>query len=943
MKLFNLLGLTICCICAITCRTDDRNQDKVFSIEYEKFTLANGLEVVLHEDHSDPIVAVATLVHVGSNREKPGRTGFAHFFEHMSFNDSENVPRGANRKLIPEWGGQRNGGTWSDGTIYYEVVPKDAFEKILWIDSDRLGFMINTVTEEALEREKQVVKNEKRQRVDNSPYGFTNEIIRKNLYPSDHPYSWTVIGELEDLQAATIEDVKEFYEKYYGASNATLVIAGDIDPDKTKELVNFWFGEIRRGPDVDQIAPMPVELENATLVYYEDNFAKLPQLNMVFPTVEKYHVDSYALQAMGELLSGTKKSPLYKVIVESKKYAPNVSANQRSNELAGEFTIRIQANEGIDLDSVKSALEEGFNLFESGSFTDNELIRIKAEMETRLYKSIETVLDKAFTLVQDNEFIGDPAYIVQYAKIINDLKKEDIIRVYDQYIKGKNYVLTSVVPKGQLDLIVSNSTKAEVYEEKIVTGLSHEEVGQGMEAQYLKTPTKFDRSEPEFGELPLFETPKIWTSKLENTGIPVYGIENDEIPLVSFDISIEGGHMLDDLQKPGVASLMADLMIEGTKEKTSEELEEAIGLLGSSIDIYCRNEEIRISGNCLSKNFEATIDLVEEIIIAPRWDEQEYERLMQAQKTRLKGSEANPRALAYNNFMKQLYGNEHILGYPISGTLSSAEHINLETLQEYYDRYFGSNMAKIHVAGMIGKERVVKAFSDLDKNWEAKSVTRQDFILPNDEPAGKMFFIDVPNSKQSVIYLGKLVLPATDENYNNLVFANEVLGGGPSGMLFQTLRIEKGYTYGFSSTILRNKEISPFVAYGSVRANATNASLKIIMEMIGSYGEKFSEEDMEVTKNKVFKRNTMSTESLAAKLNMLRNISKYDLSLDYIFQSQNELLAMSLDDFHAIIDKYIIEKEMVYVVVGDKASQYSEVTKLGRSDVIELDIYGNPI
>ena len=215
------------------CQTDSTN----FSIDYEKFTLENGLEVILHEDHSDPIVAVATVMHVGSNREKTGRTGFAHFFEHMSFNDSENVPRGANRKMIPEWGGTRNGGTWNDGTIYYEVVPKDAFDKILWIDSDRFGYMIKTVTEEALEREKQVVKNEKRERVDNAPYGFTNEIIIKNLYPPDHPYSWTVIGELEDLQSAELVDVKEFYETYYGAANASLVIAGDIDIAETKAKV----------------------------------------------------------------------------------------------------------------------------------------------------------------------------------------------------------------------------------------------------------------------------------------------------------------------------------------------------------------------------------------------------------------------------------------------------------------------------------------------------------------------------------------------------------------------------------------------------------------------------------------------------------------------------------------------------------------------------------
>ena len=256
------------------------------TIDYEKFTLDNGLDVILQVDRSDPIVAVTTVIHAGSNREKPGRTGFAHFFEHMAFNDSENVPRGWNRKAIPDWGGQRNGGTWSDGTIYFEVVPKDAFDKILWIDSDRLGYMINTVTTAALEREKQVVKNEKRQRVDNAAYGYTGEVIRTALYPEGHPYSWTVIGSLPDLQAATLEDLREFHTDWYGPNNVTLSIVGDIDIAETKKKVELWFGEIPRGREVEKPAPQPVTLAETKNLWFEDNFAKLPELRLTFPTVE---------------------------------------------------------------------------------------------------------------------------------------------------------------------------------------------------------------------------------------------------------------------------------------------------------------------------------------------------------------------------------------------------------------------------------------------------------------------------------------------------------------------------------------------------------------------------------------------------------------------------------------------------------------------------------
>ena len=925
-----------------SCQNAVQDDSNSFTIEYEKFTLENGLEVVLHEDHSDPIVAVATLVHVGSNREKPGRTGFAHFFEHMSFNDSENVPRGANRKLIPEWGGQRNGGTWSDGTIYYEVVPRDAFEKILWIDSDRLGYMINTVTEAALEREKQVVKNEKRENYDNAPYGFTGEVIRKNLYPADHPYSWTVIGELEDLQAATLEDVKEFYDLYYGAANATLVIAGDIDVQETKDLVKLWFGEIRKGPAVERLPPMPVSLTETKSVYFEDNFAKLPELRMVFPTVEEYHADQYALEVLAELLSGSKKSPLYKVIVDEEQLAPGVSAYQNSSELAGEFTIRIRANSGIDLDLVKNGIERGLSLFEENGFSDNELLRIKAELETDLYQDIETVLNKAFNLVVGNEFAGNPAQIVETAKLINMVSKEDVYKVFEKYIKKKHYVLTSFVPKGQIDLIVEGSKKAEVYEEKIEGGLAHEEVSQGEEAQYEKTSTQHDRSEPDFGEMPFFKTPAIWKATLPKTEIEVLGIENREVPLVRISMTVKGGHWMDELDKPGVANLMSELMMEGTKSKTPEELEEVIGLLGADISIGCGNEDITITATCLSKNFDQTVKLIQEILLEPRWDPEEFSRLKQSLETRLKGGEANPRLIAYFNFMKIMYGSDHILGWPVSGTLDAASTISLDDLKSYYQKYMSPAAASVQVAGFIDKDAVLEAFSGIDQSWESSAFVMPEYQVPQEMPSKKIYFIDVPGAKQSVIYLGNLALSAQDPNFNKLTFANEVLGGGASGMLFQTLRIEKGYTYGFYSSIMQNEEISPFIARGSVRANATYPSLKVIEDMIGNYGPNFSEQDMETTKTKILKENTRSFESLNAKLNILRNINKYGWPENYIEESQDELVNMSLDDFKDIIAKYLVEQEMVYVIVGDKETQLAEVNRVGKGNAVELDIYGAP-
>ena len=910
-----------------------------FKIPYEKFTLDNGLEVILHEDHSDPIVAVATMMHVGSNREKPGKTGFAHFFEHMSFNDSENVPVGANRKMIPEWGGNRNGGTSSDRTVYYEVVPKDAFEKILWIDSDRFGYMINTVTEAALNREKQVVKNEKRQRYDNAPYGYTNEILRKNLYPEGHPYSWTVIGQLPDLQSATIDDVKAFYAEYYGAGNASLVIAGDIDIADTKRLVKQWFGEIPKGPDVPKMKPMPVMLSESKSLYFEDNFAKLPELRMVFPTVEEYHPDSYALNILGQLLSQGKTSPLYQVIVEENQLAPEARTYQSSSELAGEFVFRVRANEGVDLDTVKAAIEKALARFEKNGVDDRDLKRIQAGLETNLYRGIETILDKAFQLVQDNEFIGDPGYITKTAQLTNAVTAADVQRVYEKYIKGQNFIATSVVPKGAVDLTVSESEKAEVWIEEVKQGVTSEEVGQGAEAEYEKTASKFDRSEPEFGELPLFKSPTIWNTQLSNK-MKVYGIENTELPLVEFDLTLPGGHLIDPEGKAGLAAFTGDMLLQGTKNRTPAELEEAIDLLGASLNIYVDGEAMHIVGSCLSENFPKLMALLGEVLVEPRWDEGEFQRLKKALQTELKGREANPSAIAFLNFNKLMYGDAHMLGNPIQGTLESTKDLSMADVKGYYKNISPVN-AVFHIAGSLDKAEVTDALTTVAKTWNIQSkITKPEYPLPTVAKSDSLFFIDVPDAKQSVLLIGKLALSGDDPNYNNLGFANEIIGGGSSGRLFQVLRIEKGYTYGATSRIIKRETVSPLYVNGSVRANATLPSLEIIKNMLADYGNSFSEDDVALTKNKVVKNNTRAYESLGAKLGILRNISTYGLAEDYIEQDQEELMGMGLQDFKSVIDSYMQEKEMVYVVVGDKATQWEEVKKLGRP-VVELDVDGN--
>ncbi|MEO6732998.1 MAG: insulinase family protein, partial [Ferruginibacter sp.] len=745
-----------------------------------------------------------------------------------------------------------------------------------------------------------------------------------------------------DLQAATLDDVKEFYEKYYGAANATLVIAGDIDVAKTKERVKLWFGEIRKGPAVEPMKPQPVTLDKIKSFYYEDNFAKLPELSMVFPAVEQSHKDNFALNVLAELLSGSKTSPLYKIIVENKKLAPGAAAYLNSKELAGEFFIKIRANADTKLNDVKAAVDEALNLFDKAPFQDKELLPIKAKLETNLYQNIEDILDKAQRLGRDNEFKGDPGYISKEAAMLQAVTKEDVIRVFNKYIKNKPYLVTSFVPKGKKDLALDNAVAATVWVEQVVAGVQDENVQPGEDASFEKTKTKHNRSEPAFGEMPLFKMPAIWSHSLTND-LKVYGLESNEIPLVNFEVVLKGGHWADPIEKSGVASLLASMLLQGTVTKTAAQLEEAIDLLGATITVSSGNEEMRIRATCLQRNFEPTFALVREILLQPRWDKTEYERLYKALLTNLKGREANATAIAGINFIKLIYGDQHILGYPVAGTLQTVSTITMEDLKTYYNKYFSPSVAVFHVAGAVSKDKVIKALSVLEKTWKPKPVTLPAYKIPEQSNAGTVFFIDVPDAKQSVLYVGKLALPATDPNSYRLEFANEILGSGSSGKLTQVLRIGKGYTYGAVSQLIKAKETAPFIATTSVRANATLASLQIIQDMLRDYEKNFGESETSITKNKVLKQNSLLYESLAAKLAMLGEISKYGKSLKFLEEKQEQLINMQLSDFKKIINEQLKEQDMIYLVVGDKATQLEEVKKLGKAKLVQLDINGQSL
>ncbi len=936
MKTFNLLITLTLLIGLISCQSEKTSDEKL-SVPYVQYQLENGLDVILHQDKSDPIVAVAIQYHVGSNREVPGKTGFAHLFEHMMFQQSENVPQDQFFKKIQEAGGTLNGGTSNDGTMYYEVVPKNALEMVLWLESDRMGYLENTVTKSAFANQQNVVQNEKRQSVDNRAYGFNSWVIAKNLYPEGHPYNWTVIGEMEDLFNATVDDVKAFHAKYYVPNNTTLTLAGDFEIDDVKPLIEKYFGEIPAGEKIEDMKPQPVTLSETKKLYHLDNFATTPQLTMVWPTVEEYSKDAYALQFLAQVLGSGKKSPFYRVIVKDKKLAPRAGVYNRALELAGQFQVSINANAGTSLKDVENAVFDAFKLFEEEGITEKELEKHKAGLETQFYNGISSVLNKSFQLASYNEYAGSPNFLTQDIANIQAVTIDDILAVYDKYIKNKPYLATSFVPKGQLDLVAENSVDAGIVEENILNATEVDQSQFAEDETILKTETKIDRSvEPGKGPEPQLTVPSVWTDATEN-GIKIYGIEQNELPLIQYSITIDGGHLMEPKEKAGVASFLASMLMEGTANKTPEELEEEIDLLGARINIYSDTEEMGVYVNCLTRNYEKTLALVEEILLQPRWDEEQFELVKARMINSLNRNRANPDYLAFNAFQKLIYG-DNIMGIPSGGTVETVQSITMDDLKDFYSATISPSVAKMHVVGKIDNKRIKQGLRNLEANWKAFDVEIPVFTEPAKPEKSTVYFVDVPGAKQSVISIGHPSVTHSSDDYFPATVMNYKLGGSFNGNVNMILREEKGYTYGARTYFQGGKDYGYFVATASVRSTATQESVQIFKDEIEKYRTGISDEDLSFTKNALIKSNARNFETLGALHSMLTEISGYNLPFDYVKQQENFITNLSPETHTELAQKLIAPENMYYVIVGDAATQLEPLKKIGLGDPVLIEM-----
>jgi zinc protease len=941
-KAFMLFGL---CIITIASFGQARLVEKItrtgteLVIPYEKYVLPNGLTLIVHEDHSDPLVHVDVTYHVGSNREQIGKSGFAHFFEHMMFEGSDHVADQQHFKTVFGAGGTMNGTTNRDRTNYFETVPSNFLEKMLWLESDRMGFLLDAVSQKKFENQRSTVKNERGQNYDNRAYGLWTEKFSRNLYPYGHPYSWLTIGYLEDLNRSDVNDLKNFFLRWYGPNNAVLTVGGDVQASEVVKLVEKYFGSIPRGPEVKPLQLPLVRLDSNRYVSYVDNYAKLPLLVAVYPSVPNYHKDMAALACLAQVLGQGKNSILYQNIVK-KQLGFQASAQNNLSELSGEFVFQLVPMPSKTLADMELLFKASLDSFEKRGVTDDDIEKFKGGVESQLINGLQSVAGKATQLAAFQTFTGTPNKIGELLKMYTSLTRQDVMTAYNTYIKNRGAVLLSIVPKGQEQLVV----KADNYN---VDSSNYKAPDFGYEGlKYVKATDNFDRSkEPGTGASPVAKVPPFWKKELPN-GIKIIGAQNTEIPVVNFSLTIPGGHLVqaNNLSKAGLASLFSDMMVEDTKKHTAEQIAVELQKLGSSLSVSSSVDGITYTVQSLTKNFEKTLALLDERLFQPNFTEDAFTRIKKQTLESFKLQKSQPAAVADAVFAKLNYGANNILGISEEGTEETVKNITLQDIQNYYNNYMTSVDAKIVVVGDIKQEEVLSKISFLNKLPKKKITLPKPVATPTVDKT-KVYLVDVPKAAQSEFRMGYatgLKYDATGDYYKaNL--ANYSLGTPPNGRFFLTLREEKGWTYDASSYFMGNKYAGDYEFAAGIRANVTDSALAEIMGEFKNYLKTGpTAEELSYLKTAIGQRDALRYETASQKALFISRILDYNLPANYV-ETQNKIVkSMTSEQLKAIANKYIRPEKLNILLVGDKASIIDGVKKQGYP-IIELDADGNKL
>jgi zinc protease len=907
-------------------------------IPYEKYELANGLTVVLAEDHSDPLVHVDVTYHVGSAREEIGKSGFAHFFEHMMFQGSDNVADEQHFKIVSGAGGTLNGSTNQDRTNYYQTVPANQLEKMLWLEADRMGFLLDAVTQKKFEIQRSTVKNERGQNYDNRPYGLVREFTAKNLYPYGHPYSWLTIGYIEDLNRVDVNDLKNFFLRWYGPNNATITIGGDLKVAETLKLIEKYFGSIPRGPEVTKTILPAVVLNKDRYVSLTDNYAKLPQLSKVFPTVPNYSKDMAAIACLAQVLGQGKNSILYQELVKTQKVL-NASCFSSFSELAGELSFSVTPFAGKSLSNADSLLKQAFVTFEKRGVTDDDVEKFKGAIESQFINGLQSVSGKVSQLAAFQTFTGNPNRIGIQLEMYRAVTKEAVLEAYNKYVKNKYSTTVSVLVKqGNVGAAMADNYKIDssIYDRPNYgyTGLT-----------YTKAKDNFDRSkQPIPGVNPLVKAPA-FTKKTSKNGIKMIFANNDEIPVVNITIKIPGGRLAETNMpnKYGVADMMATMMNEGTKKLSAEQMALELQKIGSSVNVFSDFDGLICTVQSLKKNLNKTLALVEERLLNPVFSQDDFTRIQKRALEGLKQKKSQPVAIADEVFDKLNFGTNNILGNSSDGTVATITNLTLADVQDFYNKNLTATGASVVVVGDVSEAEILPQLSFLDKlpKTAKANIAKPAKGLPITKT--KIYLVDVPKAAQTEFRVGtptNKLYDATGEYYK-LGLLNYTLGGDFNSRLNINLREDKGWTYGARSGFSSDDYGGTFAFSSGIRANATDSALVEVIKEIKNYAANgVTDEELAFMKKAIGQRDARAYETGGQKASFVSRILEYNLPANFTTTQSNILKNMSKAELNALAKKWLDVNKMNILLVGDKANILPGLQKLGY-EIVELDADGN--
>ena len=898
-------------------------------IRYEKFTLKNGLEVILAEDHRLPLVAVDLWYHVGPANERAGRTGFAHLFEHMMFEGSQHVgPKEHDRYLEGAGASDINGTTDFDRTNYFETLPSNQLELALWLESDRMGYLLGKIDQERLSNQRDVVRNERRQSVENTPYGLVEEALFHQLFPKDHPYYAEVIGSHRDIEAARLDDVREFFRQYYTPNNASLTITGDFNLAQAKEWVEKYFGTIPPGPEVPKIAAITPPITSERRAKVTDQ-VELPRIYMGWIMPAIFQRGDAEADLLAQILGGGKSSRLYKSLVYEKQIAQDVQVTNQNLRLGSVFELQATAKPGVRPDDLEKAIDQELEKLRAQGPTQSELDRARNVIETRIIFGLERLggfNGLADRLNQYNQFLHDPGYLPKDLDRYNRATVADVKKLAADNLATSARAVVYGLPG---DRVVDDppATKEAAATKTPVAGTMPDEPWR------LQAPKPLPASK--------LSLPVPASFKLAN-GLTVMLVEQHQLPIVSAHLIVLNGNDANPIEKPGLAGFTSEMLPEGTERRSSSQIADDAAQIGAAIHALTISDNTVVDIRTLKPNFDPALDLLSDVSLHPKFDPAEIERVRKLRETDILQIQDDPQQLAIGVLVKLVYGAGHPYGYREEGTLASTKAVNREDLRKMWQSgYTPGNTALVLTGDLTAAE--ARAYAEKYFGQWTGSTTRREPPALESNPAHGVYIVDKPGAQQTFVLVGTLGVPRSTADYVPIQVMNNILGGLFSSRINTNLREDHGYTYGAFSFFAFRRAGGLFGAGGGIRTDVTGPAIQeILKEMDRIRTAPLTDDELRMAKGSYSQSLAGRFESSEQIANTVGELFTYELPADYYQQLPGRIATVTAADVQQAAHKYVHPEAAVIVGAGDRSKIEEQLKKLQMGTVEVRDYEGNP-